>query len=82
MGVYDYFFLTVLAVWLVVKEYSVSSVSKLIAGDASFSMVVDVIKYLTYAAVAMPMLLVYWLSRKARSKIQAVYSQFWYTLFR
>ena len=72
--------LTALAIYLAIKEYSVSAVSQFLAGDASAGMIVDMIKYLTYAGVLVPMLIVYGLSGIARRRIQRVYSEFWFTL--
>lgn len=70
--------LTALVAYLLFREYSLSAVTSLLTDPASLGIWVKVLKVILYSGLLLPVVIVLWLSRMARGRIQGAFSSFWY----
>lgn len=75
-----FYVLTGLVVWLVIKEYSTGFIAELISDPQNLELWRQVIRVVISAGLLLPILLVYWLSKRTRERIQNHFSAFWYGL--
>lgn len=71
--------LTAVVAYLLSRENAASIITSLMSGPGSMSVWIKIINVMLYTGLLIPVLIVIWLSRKARGKIQNVFSTFWYS---